>query len=254
MAKAVEVESLTVHYDKVPVLWEISFEVPTGHLVGIIGPNGAGKSTLIKTLLGLQSSVSGQVKLLGDSLSRVRGRVAYVPQRTSVDWNFPISVLDVVVMGRYGKLGLLKWVSKADRHAAASVLEQVGMLSYAKRQISELSGGQQQRVFLARALLQEADLYFMDEPFAGIDMATEKALLELMGDLKRKGKTLMVVHHDLTTVKQTFDWVVLLNTCLIDAGPSQEVLSEQNIQKAYGSAALLFEETKQLSKIKSKGE
>lgn len=253
MASAVKVESLTVHYDKAPVLWEVSFDVPPGHLIGIIGPNGAGKSTLIKTILGLVRPVSGTIELLGMPLRSVRKKVAYVPQRSSVDWSFPISVLDVVVMGRYGKLGLLKWVSKADRRAAEKALDQVGMLPFAHRQISELSGGQQQRVFLARALLQEADLYFMDEPFAGVDMATEKALLELMGELKREGKTLLVVHHDLTTVKNTFDWVILLNTCLIESGPCHEVFNEASIQKAYGSAAYLLGETKKLSKTKSQG-
>ena len=253
MASAVKVESLTVHYDKVPVLWEVSFEVLEGGLVGIIGPNGAGKSTLIKTLLGLHKPVSGSVLLLGRPLKDVRKRIAYVPQRNSVDWTFPISVLDVVVMGRYGQLGLFKWVRRKDRMAACHALEKVGMLPYAGRQISELSGGQQQRVFLARALLQEADLYFMDEPFAGVDMATEKALLELMVGLKEEGQTLLIVHHDLTTVKNTFDWVILLNSCLIDSGPCQEVLTQENIQKAYGNASYLLSETKKLTKSKSQG-
>lgn len=253
MAKAVEVESLTVHYDKVPVLWEVSFEIPEGGLIGIIGPNGAGKSTLIRTLLGLHKPVSGTVRLLGHQLQDVQNRIAYVPQRTSVDWTFPISVLDVVVMGRYGKLGLLKWVRRKDKMAAYHALEKVGMHEYADRQISELSGGQQQRVFLARALLQEADLYFMDEPFAGVDMATENALLELMSGLKEEGKTLLIVHHDLATVKEMFDWVILLNTCLIDSGPCQEVLTQENIQKAYGNASYLLNETKKLTKTKSRG-
>jgi len=253
MAKAVEVESLTVHYDKVPVLWEVSFEVPQGGLIGIIGPNGAGKSTLIKTLLGLHKPVSGTVRLLGHRFQDVQSRVAYVPQRTSIDWTFPISVLEVVVMGRYGKLGLLKWVKRKDKMAAYHALEKVGMHEYADRQISELSGGQQQRVFLARALLQEADLYFMDEPFAGVDMATEEALLELMSGLKKEGKTLLIVHHDLATVKTMFDWVILLNTCLIDSGPCQEVLTQENIQKAYGNASYLLNETKKLTETKSRG-
>lgn len=254
MANAIEVNKLTVHYDKVAVLWEIGFAIPKGHLVGIIGPNGAGKSTLIKTVLGLHKATSGTVEIFGSTLKNALPRIAYVPQRTSVDWSFPICALDVVLMGRYGKLGMLKWVKKQDKEAARSALEKVGMLPFAHRQISELSGGQQQRVFLARALVQEADLYFMDEPFAGVDMATEKALLEMMITLKEEGKTLLVVHHDLTTVKSTFDWVVLLNSCLIDCGPVQEVFHEENIQKAYGNAAYLLTETKKLSQTKSRGE
>lgn len=251
MASAVKVESLTFHYGKTPILWEVSFDAPRGHLIGIVGPNGAGKSTLIMSILGLRKPTSGKIEVLGKSFQSVRKRVAYVPQRSSVDWTFPISVLDVVVMGRYAKLGFLKWVTKNDRKAAEKVLDQVGMLSFANRQISELSGGQQQRVFIARALLQEAELYFMDEPFSGVDMATEKALFELMGQLKVEGKTMIVVHHDLTTVKKTFDWVILLNTCLIESGPSHEVFTEKSIKKAYGSAAYLFDETKKLSKSKS---
>lgn len=251
--RAVKVEKLTVHYDRTPVLWEIDFEIPKGLLVGIIGPNGAGKSTLLKTLLGILKPLSGTVSFLGKSYREVQKQIAYVPQRTSVDWNFPIQVLDVVLMGRYGKLGSLKWVSKEDREAAEKALDRLGMLPYAKKQISELSGGQQQRVFLARALLQEADLYFMDEPFAGIDMATEKTLIELLIALKNEGKTLFIVHHDLTTVKSYFDWVILLNTCLIDCGPVEKVFHDDNLKKAYGNAAYLITEAKKLSKHKTIG-
>jgi len=237
--KAVKVEKLNVNYDRTPALWDIDFEIPQHQLVGIVGPNGAGKSTLLKALLGSVKTKSGSVLLFEKPYKAVRKRVAYVPQRSSVDWHFPISVLDVVVMGRYGKLGLLKWVGKEDRIAAEKALERVGMLCFANRQISELSGGQQQRVFLARALLQQADLYLMDEPFAGVDMATEKAVIELLISLKSEGKTMLIVHHDLTTVKSYFDWLILLNGHLISCGPVDEVFTEQNLNKAYGHAAFL---------------
>lgn len=245
---AIRVEKLIVHYDKTPVLWEVDFSIPKGVLVGVIGPNGAGKSTLLKTLLGVTQPTSGRI-----SFQKQEKKLAYVPQRTTVDWNFPINVLDVVLMGRYGKLGLLKWPKKEDRLAAQEALEKVGMLGLAKRQISELSGGQQQRVFFARALLQDADLYFLDEPFAGIDMATERALMKLLTELKAESKTLLVVHHDLTTVKSYFDWVVLLNTCLIADGPTSEVFTQEMIKRAYGSSSYLFEEAKKLQQSKASG-
>lgn len=250
---AVLVEKLIVHYDKTPVLWEVDFSIPKGHVVGIIGPNGAGKSSLLKALLGLIKPISGEVSFFGLPYSKMKKNIAYVPQRTSVDWSFPIQVLDVVLMGLYGERGFLKWVRKEDRVRAEKALKRVGMLEYAKRQISQLSGGQQQRVFLARALLQDADLYLMDEPFAGVDMATEKALIEIFIQLKNEGKTLLIVHHDLTSVKNYFDWVVLLNSCLIDCGPVEEVFHEENLKKAYGNAAYLLTEAKKLSKSKSTG-
>ncbi len=250
---AVLVEKLIVHYDKTPVLWEVDFSIPKGHVVGVIGPNGAGKSTLLKALLGLIKPVSGHISFFDLPYSKMRKKIAYVPQRTSVDWNFPIQVLDVVLMGLYGERGFLKWVRKKDRKRAEDALKRVGMLEYAKRQISQLSGGQQQRVFLARALLQDADLYLMDEPFAGVDMATEKAIMEIFIQLKEEGKTLLIVHHDLTSVKNYFDWVVLLNSCLIDCGPVEEVFHEENLTKAYGNAAYLLTEAKKLSKSKSTG-
>jgi len=250
---ALKVEKLTVNYDKTPVLWEIDFDIPEQKLVGIIGPNGAGKSSLLKSVLGMLKPLSGSILLYGKPYKEVRKRVAYVPQRTSVDWNFPISVLDVVLMGRYGKLGLLKWPQKEDRLAAEKALERVGMLSFGYRQISELSGGQQQRVFLARALLQEADLYLMDEPFAGVDMATEKALVELLSTLRAEGKTMLIVHHDLTTVKSYFDWLILLNCCLIGCGPVSEVFNENNLKKAYGNSAYLLNVARQLTQSKETG-
>ncbi|MCY8111064.1 manganese ABC transporter ATP-binding protein MntB, partial [Bacillus spizizenii] len=175
-----------------PVLQEISLQVPEGKLIGIIGPNGAGKSTLIKTILGLVPRASGDISIYGKDYKDQRTRIGYVPQRGSVDWDFPTNALDVVLMGRYGRIGLLKRPKKADVDMAKAALEKVGMLDYAKRQISQLSGGQQQRVFLARALCQDADIYFMDEPFAGVDAATERAIMTLLAELKEKGKTVLV--------------------------------------------------------------
>lgn len=250
MHPALKVEYLSVNYDQTPVLWEIAFEIPPGRLVGIIGPNGAGKSTLLKALLGMVKPLSGKVEFFGLPLKKMKETIAYVPQRTSVDWDFPITVLEVVLMGRYHKLGLFKWAGKADRVAALKALEMVGMDQFADRQISELSGGQQQRVFIARALCQEAEMYFMDEPFAGVDMATEKMIILLLNELKAKGKTLFIVHHDLNTVEQYFDYVVLLNTCLIAYGPTPEEFNAENIRRAYGKSSVLLEESKKLPKWK----
>ncbi|MEC1680566.1 metal ABC transporter ATP-binding protein [Bacillus mojavensis] len=230
----VELENVTVAYDKKPVLQEISLQVPEGKLIGIIGPNGAGKSTLIKTILGLVPRASGYISIYGETYKQQRTRIGYVPQRGSVDWDFPTSALDVVLMGRYGRIGLLKRPKKADVEMAESALEKVGMLDYAKRQISQLSGGQQQRVFLARALCQDADIYFMDEPFAGVDAATERAIMTLLAELKDKGKTVLVVHHDLQTAEDYFDWILLLHLRKIAFGPAEDVFSIENLQKTYG--------------------
>ena len=213
-----QVSQLTVNYDKTPVLWDISLAIPAGTMVGIIGPNGAGKSTLIKAALGIVKPLSGKVEFFGQPLKKVRQRIAYVPQRESVDWDFPVTVKDLVLMGRYGKLGLFRRPLEADRIAAEHYLKLVGMEEYADRQISQLSGGQQQRAFLARALLQEADIYFMDEPFAGVDSATEAVIVKLLQQLRGEGKTIFVVHHDLNTVESYFDWVILLNMRLIAYG------------------------------------
>jgi len=250
---ALKVEQLTVNYDKTPVLWDINFEIPCGKLVGIIGPNGAGKSTLLKSLLGMAPHLSGKVTFFGEPFKKVRRRVAYVPQRTSVDWDFPVTAFDVVLMGRFGKLGLFKWPMVADREAAKHALEMVGMLPFAERQISQLSGGQQQRLFIARALLQDADIYLMDEPFAGVDMATEQAIIALMDALKAKGKTLFVVHHDLSSVDRYFDWVIMLNTCLIACGPVAEVFHAESITRAFGKGCMLLGEAAKLTQIKTSG-
>ncbi len=229
-----EVHDLTVTYGRKPVLWGVDFTLPAGCIAGIVGPNGAGKSTLLKTIMGLIPPSSGYVKLFDKPLDDVRSRVSYVPQRESVDWDFPVSVLDVVLMGRYGKVGLLRNTGTNDRTIASECLDKVGMSAFAKRQISQLSGGQQQRVFLARALAQEADIYFMDEPFAGVDAATEQAIIELLRDMASKGKTIVVVHHDLQSARSYFDWIVLLNMHLVAAGPTDEAFTEETVQQAYG--------------------
>lgn len=228
------VRDLTVAYQKMPVLRNVSVEVPEGKLIGIIGPNGAGKSTFIKAVQGLVSAASGEVEIYGKPYKQQRKLVGYVPQRESVDWDFPTDALDVVMMGRYGRLGWIRRPGKADREFALECLRKVGMADYASRQISQLSGGQQQRVFLARALAQEAQLYFMDEPFAGVDAATEKAIIQLLHELKQQQKTVLVVHHDLQTVEEYFDWVIMLNRRLIAAGPTEEIFTPDNLQKTYG--------------------
>lgn len=243
-----EIHDLTVTYDKKPVLWGIDLTVPKGSLVGIIGPNGAGKSTLIKAIMGLTDISSGYCRLFNEPLDVVRDRISYVPQRESVDWDFPISAIDVVLMGRYGKLGLFKRPRKADKEAALDCLKQVGMLPFKDRQISQLSGGQQQRVFLARSLAQRADLYFMDEPFAGVDASTEKSIIETMQSMSSKGKTVVVVHHDLQTVQKYFDWVILLNTRLVASGPIEDVFTEELLDETYGGKLSLLSEVGELLK------
>lgn len=243
---AVEIHDLTVSYDKKPVLWGIDLSIPSGSLCGIIGPNGAGKSTLIKAIMDLVDMNSGYVKLFNQTLDEVRKKVSYVPQRESVDWDFPASVLDVVLMGRYANLGLFKNPRKADKEAAMKALEMVGMDKYAKRQISQLSGGQQQRVFLARALTQNADIYFLDEPFAGVDAATEKAIIRILQDLSKEGKTIIVVHHDLQSVENYFEWVILLNLRLVASGPTKEVFTPSLLEETYGGKLTLLTEVGEL--------
>ena len=233
-AFVIEVEDLTVAYQVKPVLWDVDMFVPQGTLMAIVGPNGAGKSTLIKTILGLIKPVAGQVLIIGKPYEEQRQIVGYVPQRGSVDWDFPTDVLDVVMMGRYRALGWIKRPGKAEREMALEALEKVGMIDYAGRQISQLSGGQQQRVFLARALVQDAEIYFMDEPFQGVDATTERAIITLLKDLRAAGKTVVVVHHDLQTVPEYFDWVMLLNVRSIASGPVDAVFTEENLRRTYG--------------------
>lgn len=231
---AIEVHDLTAAYRKKPVLWSVDFTLPKGRLIGLVGPNGAGKSTLLKAMLDLVPAASGWVKVFDKPYAAQRRLIGYVPQRESVDWDFPTDALDVVLMGRYGRLGLFRRPGRKDREIAMACLKQVGMADYADRQISQLSGGQQQRVFLARALAQDAEIYLMDEPFAGVDAATERSIVALLNRLKADGKTVLVVHHDLQTVPEYFDWVVLLNMRLIAAGPTEEAFTEENLRKTYG--------------------
>jgi manganese/zinc/iron transport system ATP- binding protein len=235
--KPLEVTDLTVAYNEKPVLWDIDCTVNEGILMAIVGPNGAGKSTFIKAVLGLVKPAAGSVRIFGKSYSETRKSVGYVPQRGSVDWDFPTNALDVVTMGRYGHLGWFKRPGKNDRNIAMDALEKVGMSDFASRQISRLSGGQQQRVFLARALVQEADLYLMDEPFVGVDATTERTIINLLQDLRSRGKTVIVVHHDLQTLKEYFDWAMLLNVRRIALGPVGDVITEENLKSAYGGRA-----------------
>jgi manganese/zinc/iron transport system ATP- binding protein len=250
---ALLVNQLTVNYDRTPVLWDISLEIPQGVIVGIIGPNGAGKSTFLKTALGLLKPITGRVEFFGFPLEVSRSRVAYVPQRESVDWDFPITVFDLVLMGRYGQLGLFRHPREADKEAAWKTLELVGMEKFAERQIDQLSGGQQQRVFIARALMQEADIYLMDEPFAGVDLTTEKAMVDLFRKLRDTGKTLLIVHHDLASVESYFDWVIMLNLRLVACGKTEEMFSGLNLESCYGKNHIIFDEMTRRIKEKSLG-
>ncbi len=231
---AVEVHDLTVAYHTQPVLWDVDVTLPEGKLIAIVGPNGAGKSTLLKAMLGLVKPLTGWVKVFDAPYEQRRSWVGYVPQRESVDWDFPTSALDVVMMGLYGQMGWFRRPGRAHRETALACLDKVGIRELAQRQISQLSGGQQQRVFLARALAQDARLYLMDEPFAGVDATTERAILALLQELRATGRTVVAVHHDLQTVGEYFDHVVLLNMRLVAAGPVATTFSPENLQRTYG--------------------
>jgi manganese/zinc/iron transport system ATP- binding protein len=231
---AISVTDLTVAYQDKPVLWDVDLHAPPGILMAIVGPNGAGKTTFIKAALGLIKPVAGQVLIYDRPYGTQRRLVGYVPQRGSVDWDFPTSVLDVVTMGRYGSLGWFRRPGRHERELALEALEKVGMARYADRQISQLSGGQQQRTFLARALAQDAQIYFMDEPFQGVDATTERAIVGLLKELRASGKTVIAVHHDLQTVAEYFDWVMLLNVRRIASGPVGQVFTEENLRRTYG--------------------
>jgi manganese/zinc/iron transport system ATP- binding protein len=236
------IQDMTVAYQRRPVLWNVDYDAPAGRLVAIVGPNGAGKSTLLKAVLDLIPRASGEVRFFGRPYAEVRQRVAYVPQRTSVDWDFPVTAQEVVVMGLYGRLGWFRPVTRAARREALECLERVGLAEMAHRQISQLSGGQQQRVFLARALVQRADLYLMDEPFAGVDAATERTIVALLRELREAGKSALVVHHDLQTVAEYFDEVLLLNTRVIAAGPVAAVFTAENLRSTYGGKLALLDQ------------
>lgn len=250
---AFQAHQLTVNYGHVPVLWDVSMQIPAGNIVGIIGPNGAGKTTLLKTALGLLKPMSGKVEFFNKPLEKIRQQIAYVPQRETVDWDFPITVRDLVLMGRYGKLGLFRWPRQADYAAVHEYLEKVGMDKYADRQISQLSGGQQQRVFLARALIQEADIYLMDEPFVGIDLATRKIIMDLLHKERDRGKTIFVVHHELDNVESHFDWVIMLNIRLVACGPTEVTFNTETLNATYGKSYALFDEALKLSQHKTTG-
>jgi manganese/zinc/iron transport system ATP- binding protein len=237
-----DVHDVTVAYHRKPVLWDIDLVIEQPSLVGIVGPNGAGKSTLIKAILGLVPLASGYVKVFGQAVADVRGRIGYVPQRESVDWDFPVSALDVVLMGTYGQLGWFRRPGRKQRTWALDCLAHVGMADCAARQIGQLSGGQRQRVFLARALAQRADIYFMDEPMAGVDAATEQVVVSLLKELRTQSKTVLVVHHDLRTVTSYFEHLVLLNMGLIASGPAQSVFTPQNLRKTYGGRLSILDD------------
>lgn len=241
-----EIHDLTVSYHKKPVLYGVDLAIPAGLIVGIMGPNGAGKSTLIKTIMGLIKPSRGWVKIFGSSIQKGCKRVGYVPQRESVDWDFPVNVKDTVMMGRYGKLGLFKRPGKQDHAIVEDCLRKVGMENYADRQISKLSGGQQQRVFLARALAQESDLYFMDEPFVGVDASTEAAIMRLLQDLKTQGKSIIVVHHDIVTAKHYFDKIALINMRLVAYDDTAKILEPAILEKAYGARLSILSDVAQI--------
>jgi len=251
IATPLTIHNLSVAYQKKPVLRDVTFHVPEGQLVGIVGPNGAGKSTLIKAALGLIPRLSGDVTIYGKPYALQRKLVGYVPQRESVDWDFPTNALDVVMMGRYGHLGWFKRPGKAEKKIAMECLAKVGMTDFAERQISQLSGGQQQRIFLARALAQDAKLYFMDEPFVGVDAATEKAIITLLNELKMQGKTVLVVHHDLATVNEYFDWLMLLNEKIIAFGPTEQTFTADKLQQTYGGKLTMLDHNNQSTLIMS---
>ncbi|HJN26946.1 MAG TPA: ABC transporter ATP-binding protein [Candidatus Latescibacteria bacterium] len=236
---------MTIAYHRKPVLWDVDLDVPEGQLVGIVGPNGAGKSTMILAIMNLVPKASGWVRIYGKPYQEMRRIVGYVPQRESVDWDFPISALEVVTMGRFGHVGWIRRPSKQDKQLAHEALEKVGMGEYAHRQISQLSGGQQQRVFLARALAQDAKVYLMDEPFAGVDAATERAIIDILMELRAQGKTILVVHHDLQTVTRYFDWLIMLNMRVVASGPTEEVFNDTTLNKTYGGRLTVLSQAAQ---------
>lgn len=246
------VYDLTVAYHRKPVIWDVGFDIPPGSLVGVVGPNGAGKSTLLKAIMGLIPTASGRIQVFGEPYAKCRQRVGYVPQRETVDWDFPVDAIDVVTMGLYRNIGWCWPVLRKHRKKAIEALDRVGIADLAKRQISQLSGGQQQRTFLARALVQDADLYLMDEPFAAVDASTERAIVDVLRDMQRRGKTAIVIHHDLQTVSEYFDYVVLLNMRVVAHGPVDEVYTPDNVQKTYGGRLTLLDEVSEAMRRKER--
>jgi manganese/zinc/iron transport system ATP- binding protein len=251
---ALEFHDVSVAYDRRPVLYGVDASLPAGTLCGVMGPNGAGKSTLLKAAMGLLPLRTGWVKFFGDAFHRVREKVGYVPQRESVDWDFPVTVRDVVMMGRFGRLGLFRRPGPADVKAVNEALERVQLTDLADRQIGNLSGGQQQRVFLARALAQDSQLYLMDEPFSAVDAATESAIISLLKEMRDAGKTIVVVHHDLTTAPEYFDHLLLLNLRTIAFGPTKEVFTPETLQKTYGGRLTLLSDAMKQAERHEAGE
>ncbi len=257
---ALEAHNLTVSYAKKAVLWNMDFKIPTGKMVGILGPNGSGKTTLLKCAMNLLEADGGYTKLLNEDLSTVRDKISFVPQRQSVDWDFPISVEEVVEMGLFKAKSWRQKSTKTNQEKIAAALEQVEMQSFAKKQIGELSGGQQQRVFIARALVRDADLYLLDEPYVGIDAATEKKISSLLKSLVAKGKSVITVHHDLKSVTEYYDWLLMMNNHVIANGPCNEVYTPENIAKTYDNSKnpidilsdILFKEKVDIKSYKDK--
>lgn len=239
---ALDVRGLMVHYGASPIVWDLHLAVPSGHLVGIMGPNGAGKTTFIKAVLELLEGTTGVVRLLGHKLKTIRRKIAYVPQRELVDWDFPMTVRDLVEMGCYPKRGLFRPLQREDHQRVEKALDKLGLTSMTGVQIGELSGGQRQRAFVSRAIAQDADVYFLDEPFGGIDQVSEHILMEVLRDLRDEGKTIFVVHHDLVTAGKYFDWAILMNTRLIANGPMQKVFTSENLYMTYGKNLALVED------------
>ncbi len=250
---AIEVDQLTVNYGKTAVLWDISLQIMEGSLTCVLGPNGAGKSTFIKALVEDVDLISGRVSFNKKPYRQMKKKIAYVPQRGDIDWDFPITVFETALMGRYGDMGFLKWSRKADRIATKEKLALLGLSDVSNRQISELSGGQQQRLFLARALLQDADVFLLDEPFAGVDHGTEKLIIELLKVLKTEGKTILVVHHDLNTAQDYFESALMLNSSLVTHGKICDVFTQENLSKCYGNRAVILSDAAKLSQEKSQG-
>lgn len=249
---AIEIHDLTVSYHRKPVLWGIDCEIPEGEMTAIIGPNGAGKSTLMKAMLGLIPQASGHTLFWGKTIDAMRSKISYMPQRESVDWDFPITVEQVVMMGRNQSIGLFKKPRAADHLLVSQALHQVGLESFSKRQIAELSGGQQQRVFLARALVQDADVYLMDEPFAGVDIGTEQMIMNVLQSMKQAGKTIIAIHHDLLSVSRHFDNALLLNLRKIAFGKTTDVLNDPILQETYGGRLSILSEVGQLLAIEQR--
>ncbi len=235
---ALQIRDLNVCLNNGPVISNFSVTVPTQKLIALVGPNGAGKSTLLSAIVGLTQIQSGSISILGQSIDAVRSRIAYVPQRLSVDWDFPATVLDVVLMGSYGRLGWFSRPGNAEIVQAYEALQQLQIVNFAHRHIGQLSGGQQQRVFLARALMQQAEFYLMDEPFAGVDAVTERVVIDFLKGLRDQGKTVLIVHHDLQTLAEYFDWVILMNVHSIASGPIEEVLKPEYVCQAYGNRTI----------------